>query len=156
MTERDFRTPSEELERLQEEIAETKDVLREMLARLSQIERHASRLSPGWKRAAQSTNHPTSEIAGADSSMSRSQALQVFDGLVDSWRQRGYEAVQGQLAKLQLPELVVLARELGVPVGKPSRKGVTHKILGRVKESVLLSRNVNVTPPSHGTAHKAD
>lgn len=149
MTDRDFRTPAEELRRLQQEVAETKAVLKDILGRLNQIQRHVSRLSPRPKKG-DVTGDTATEIAVAPSSLTASEALQVFDGLAQTWRQLGAEAVEDQLAKFPLPELVVLAKELGLPTGKPSKRGITQKILGRVKESVLLSKNVNVTRPSSG------
>lgn len=146
MTNDAFRTPPEELRRLQEQIAEAKEALREILARLNQIERHARRVFPSPQKPRSMTD-ANREISPPSSSLNAAQALRVFDDLAETWRQSGHEAVEEQVAKFPPADLIVLARELGLPIGRPSKKRLTQKILGRVKESVLLSKNVNVTRP---------
>jgi hypothetical protein len=46
------------------------------------------------------------------------------------------------------PNLKLLAHELGLSfASKPSRKALATAIIGRINESVMLSRNTNVTAP---------
>lgn len=147
-----FRTPAEELHHLIEQIGEMRTVLREMTSRLGQIERHAKRAFQPPKAAAASPR-PRGEVRAPRApqpppTLSSAAALELFDqlpGLLDSG---GRKAVEGKLGSLELPDLKLLAQELGAPLPKkPSRKGLYSVIMGRVNESLLLSRNRNVTQP---------
>ncbi|MFI5397688.1 MAG: hypothetical protein ACHQ9S_19300 [Candidatus Binatia bacterium] len=145
-----FRTPAEELEQLRQEIAEIKKAMREIAGRLAQIERHARR-SLGIPKAGKRTDsHPDRERP-ADShapTMSREETLKAFENLTSIWRDRGAAEVENRLAQLSAPDLKLMAHELGVPFEKkPSRRGLRGGIMGRIKESVMLSRNTNVTAP---------
>lgn len=150
-----FRSPSEEIERLTQEIAEIKSAMREIAGRLSQIERHARR-SLGTPRSGKSPQSRPSQERPADSgapTVSREEALKVFEDLTGIWRDRGGVEVETRLAQLGAPDLKLMAHELGLSFeNKPSRRGLQDGIIGRIKESVMLSRNTNVTAPRSAEA----
>lgn len=75
----------------------------------------------------------------------REELLAYFDSLVLITRKSGHEAAAQELGKLDTATRCFLAIELGVPRG--SKAAVTRGILGRVCESILLSKNWNVTKP---------
>lgn len=143
-----FRTPAEELHHLLEQVIEIRGVLRDVAAKLGQIERHAKRAFQAPKAAALPRPRPVVRSAQPPPTITAAAALDLFDqlpGLLDSG---GRKAVEERLGALELPDLKLLAQELGTPLPtKPSRKSLNAVIIGRVNESLLLSRNRNVTQP---------
>lgn len=146
-----FRTPTEELQRLEQQIAQAREALREIAARLSQIERHVKRAFGVQKTRAvnRAVNAgPASVAPDAAPTLTQAEALKLFDELPAIWARDGRPAVEQRLSELTLPDLKVLAQELGAPLArKPSRKSLVSAVVGRVNESVLLSTNRNVTQP---------
>jgi hypothetical protein len=146
-----FRTPPQELEVLRKEIAEVKAVLREVAARLVQIERHAKRAFgvPAAKtKGTLAQNAGQRTLAEEKPTIEASDVMPLFDELTEVWRTHGADKVSGRLEGMPIPDLKLVARELGVTFSsKPSRKLLLSGILGRVNESVMLSRNTNVTKP---------
>jgi hypothetical protein len=80
--------------------------------------------------------------------MSAEEAISTFDGLVRAWKEESPERVESRLQKIGTPDLKLIAHELGLSfTSKPSRKVLTAGIVGRINESIMLSRNTNLTPP---------
>jgi hypothetical protein len=146
-----FRTPTEELQRLEEQIAQAREALREIAARLSQIERHVKRAFGVQKTRAvdPAANARSAPVApDAAPTLTQAEALKLFDEFPAIWARDGRPAVEQRLSELTLPDLKLLAQELGAPLPrKPSRKSLVSAVVGRVNESVLLSTNRNVTQP---------
>jgi len=146
-----FRTQSEELQRLEQQIAQAREALREIAARLGQIERHVKRAFGAQKtRAAGPSARARRAPAEPDAAptLTQADALKLFDELPAMWARDGRPAVEQRLSQLTLPDLKLLAQELGAPLPrKPSRKSLVSAVVGRVNESVLLSTNRNVTQP---------
>jgi hypothetical protein len=144
-----FRTPPEELQHLLGQIAELKATLREIAGRLSQIEQHVKRAfrlpkSPPSRRT--SAHQPRAPLPPP--TLSPSDALKLFDELPPLLESHGREGVERRLGGLEIPDLKLIVQELGAPLpSKPSRKALTAAIFGRVNESLLLSRNRNITSP---------
>jgi hypothetical protein len=143
-----FRTPSEELQKLLGELARISADLREISMRVSQIDRHVRRafkvpkMAPNADRA---MRRPGSRPAPT---LSRDAALALFEELTHLARGQGLGAAEGRLETLGLPDLKLLAHELGISFqSKPSRKTLRSRVIGRVNESIMLSRNVNVREP---------
>jgi len=146
-----FRTPPQELEALRKEITEVKAVLRELAARLGQIERHAKRAFgvPAAKTKGALAQSALQRTPAEDKpTIEASEVMPLFDELTQVWRAHGADRVSSRLEGMPIPDLKLVARELGVTFSsKPSRKLLVSGILGRVNESVMLSRNTNVTKP---------
>jgi hypothetical protein len=143
-----FRTPEEELARLNTELSEIRDVMRDLSARLSQIERHVKRAF-GVTGTTRATPSPKPKEPGPDNpSISPEEALDLFRELTDLSRSAGGRAVEDRLEGMSIADLKVMAHELGVSFpSKPTRKSLHVGIRGRISESVMLSENRNVTPP---------
>src|SRR5207249_2527861 len=132
---------------LLDQITELKTTLREIASRVSNIERHvrrAFRVAKSPTPSASSPRPPRTSLPPP--TLTRSQALSVFDELSPLLENQGREAVERRLSSLELSDLKLIVQELGVPLpSKPSRKALGAAILGRVNESRLLTRNRNVT-----------
>jgi hypothetical protein len=134
-----FRTREEELAKLNSELAEIRGVLREATARLGQIERHVKRAF-GVKDSPKPTPSRPKESAGEQPSISPEEALEQFRELTDLSREKGSAAVEDRLGQMSIPDLKLMAHELGVSFSsKPSRKNLHAGIRGRISESVMLS-----------------
>jgi hypothetical protein len=147
-----FRTPSEELVALTKEIAGVRLVLRDLAQRLNQIERYARRAFGGKTSTAAESPDPGLRQPGPPGALSREHALPLFDELVATSRSQGPATAEARLQSLDLRDLRLLAGEIGLPTGKkPPRRALIGSILRRVRESLMLSRNTNVTDPSSTT-----
>lgn len=152
-----FRTPQEELVRLNGELAELRSTLREISERLSYIERHVKRAfgvkdQPKADKA-KKRKEPESEAP----SISPERALEIFRELTEITRSQGSTAAESRLDLLNIPDLRFLARELGVSFpSKPSRKTLHAGIRGRITESLMLSHNRNVTDPASSEPKKSE
>lgn len=145
--EKPFRSPTEELMALTKEISEMKGVLREMSARLAQMERHSKRAF-GVKTEREAVPPPRSKPQTEPGTLSPERALSVFDELVAVSKGDRPAEVAAQLQAMSIPDLRVLATEIGLASGSdPSRRRLVDGIVRRIRESVMLSRNTNVTRP---------
>lgn len=145
-----FRSREQELEHLGRQLGDIKDALREIADRVNQIERHVKRAFgvsslPGQEAAKRAkANRSASETP----TISPEQARPVFDDLTRMWREESPERVEARLQEMGTPDLKLMAHELGLSfASKPSRKVLISGIIGRVNESIMLSRNTNLTPP---------
>lgn len=149
----DFRTPDEELVLLQEEISGIRSLIREATIKLGQIERHVKRAFPKYKPIkVSSTKKINSTIMdGNKSSLTRETALKYFDTLRHIAQNEGDNSIEKRLSILSMADMRYLSQELGLPSGsKLSRSKLKSGILGRLNESILLSRNVNITKSRAG------
>lgn len=149
-----FRSLPEEVARLREEVTAVRGVLKELSTRLSQIERHAKRVltpprpprtGPSGAARTRPPQAPTMDAASV---------LHVFEELTALWRAEGGAPVAARLEALSLPDLRLMAQQLGLSMGsRPAKGGLVSGIVGRINESLLLSSNRNVTAPksSEGT-----
>jgi hypothetical protein len=143
-----FRTREEELARLNSELAEIRGLLRDATSRLGQIERHVKRAF-GVRESPKQPTPKSKEAEGELPSISPEKALEVFRELTDLSRERGSAAVEERLGQTNIPDLKLMAHELGVSFSsKPSRKNLHAGIRGRVSESVMLSPSRSVSAPS--------
>jgi hypothetical protein len=143
----DFHTPVEELELLQSELAGIRSLLSEITAKLTQIERHVRRAFPDAKPARTGTAKPRIDNADKDKpSLVHDTALELFETLRQVAVNEGSGAIEKRLSELNMADVRFLSQELGLPSGsKLSRTKLNAGIVGRLNESILLSRNVNVT-----------
>lgn len=140
-----FNTPAEEADRLVAELHETKDVLRELSGKLTRIETRLKRVFP---EAFAARNRVTKERVAsgqAEPTLTPESALAMYEQLVQTARVGHIEEARQRLLALPVPDLSVLRRELGAPLAKkkPSQRALVESILGRVRESVMLSKHTN-------------
>lgn len=135
-----FRTPEEEVKELARELRELKEVLREILNKATQIEARARRTFPAAFPKAPESRPPALKLTDPPT-ISPQEALRLYDDLVLMAKHGNKEEVQRRLETMGLPDLALLARELGVSLGKskPSRKALLKGVLGRINESMMLS-----------------
>jgi hypothetical protein len=145
-----FRSPLEELEYLNSQVAEIKVLLRDVVARLNQVERHARRAFPNVQlpKPSAATGQRRQTTEGTEPTLTRDTAASLFETLRNLMQEEPAGAVEKELAGLGMADLRFLAQELGVSLGsKPTRKKLNSGIMGRINESILLSKNVNVSKP---------
>ena len=151
-----FSTPEETIKQLSLELREVRDLLREAVSKLSRIETRARRVFPSaFPPTTKQGRGPGQSPAEGTSTISPEQALQIYDEVVVLARTGKPEEVERRLASIATPDLVLLAKELGLPGGKnkPSPKQLIAKILGRVKESIMLSKHTyREKPDSEGSS----
>ena len=148
-----FRTPSEELQHLLNQIGDIKTTLREIAGRVAQIEQHVKRafgVTQPAVRQSGATPNARSRPQLPPSSLSGEQAQAIFDELPRLLSTRGREGVEGRLAALEIQDLKLIAQEVGVPLpNKPSRRSLISVIVQRAAESRLLSTNRNLPRTSN-------
>ena len=126
-----------------------KDALREISGRLGRIE---SRMRRAFPQAFVTIQKIGPRVASDERQMAPSlspeQALKLYDELVDQSKAGDRENLLMQLSAISVPDLLLMSRELGVTLGKKktSRKALTDAIVGRITQSVLLSKHVNRAP----------
>jgi len=146
-----FRSKEEELQRLTQDIAEIKSSIKEISIAVDRIGRHVKRsfgVLPKPKSSIQTSSkgekkkHPKKEAT-----ITPDQALSIFDELSLSFSNDNPQEVENRLQEMIVPDLKLLAHELGVTFPtKPSKKALCSGIIGRLNERAMLSKNINVTP----------
>ncbi len=115
-----FRTPVEELEHLQDEMAGIRSLLREATNKLAQIERHVRRAFPDAKpgKTISLSKPQAGGPEGSKPSLVHETALQLFEVLRDAASNEGSRAVEERLSKLSIADIRFLSQELGLPERK--------------------------------------
>ncbi len=146
MTDDLFNTPTEEVNRLVSELHETKEALRDLSSKLSRIETRLKRVFPSAfpKKKDAVTKKRGSAIQEAPT-LTAEQAMTLYQELVDLARKDQLTEVRRRLSSMNAADLSLLRTELGAPLGKrkASAKALTDAILGRIKESVMLSKHTD-------------
>jgi hypothetical protein len=83
------------------------------------------------------------QSVGAEPTLKPEEAVQVYDELVELAKKEDHQSVHNRLGGLGLADLNLQRRELGASLGKkkPSRRVLEEAIIGRTRESVLLSKH---------------
>jgi hypothetical protein len=145
VSERDpFNTPKEEIDRLVSELGGVKDLVREVSAQLGRIETRMKRAFPS-AFAATAFKQARGASVRQEPGMSAEEALRVYEELVDRARAGARPEVQARLSGMAAPDLDLIRRELGIPLGskKPSRKALVSLVLSRINESVMIGQHSN-------------
>jgi hypothetical protein len=159
MSDNDFRNKHQELEHLFQELKQTKDLMRDISVKMSQIERHVKRAfipleTP--KRNRRNSDAPKRERRYEQPTINEIQALAIFDDLKSLLNADRGDEVSERLEKMAAPDLRVVAHEVGLTfASKPSKRLLVSRIRSRVNESILLSTNVNVTEPRSASLERA-
>ena len=152
MNENFFRDKEEELHRLTQEIADLKSTMKDMASSLARIERHVKR-SFGIPPKSLSSVSPkpkprNAESAKEEATITPEDALKIFDELSEDWGNEKHGLIEGKLQEMVVPNLKVIAHELGLTFkGKPSKKVLCEGIFSRLNERAMLSKNINITSP---------
>jgi hypothetical protein len=140
-----FSTPTDEVNRLVSELRETKEALRDLSSRLGRIETRLKRVFPSAFPKKEPVAKKRGPAIQEPPTLTAEQAMTLYQELVDLARKDQLAEVRSRLSSMNLPDLSLLRTELGAPLGKkkPSAKALTDAILGRIKESVMLSKHTN-------------
>jgi hypothetical protein len=142
--ESEFRTPEEEVLKLLEECKELRRTLKTISAQVGRMENRVKRAFPA---AAAQVREGRAGSHSREATITQAQALIEFDKIVELAGSGANEEAERALEGKSPPDLLVIARELGVtfPKSKPSIKAMREAIFGKVRESMLLSRHTRRT-----------
>ncbi|MEG4456997.1 hypothetical protein [Microcoleus sp. N9_A1] len=128
---------------LVEEIGELKEILRDVARKLTRLETQV-------KRVVISAGSKTSDIPrGADvnkrANLSAANVLEVYEELRLQAKNGNEEEVRQKLLAMSANDLNLMCCELGMPPSSknPSRKKMFELIIGRIKQSLMLSRHID-------------
>jgi len=128
---------------LVEEIGELKEILRDVARKLTRLETQV-------KRGVVSAGSKTSDIPrGADvnkpANLSVTNVLEVYEELRLQAKNGNEEEVRQKLLAMSATDLNLMCCELGMPPSSknPSRKKMFELIIGRIKQSLRLSRHID-------------
>jgi hypothetical protein len=139
--ESEFRSGEQEVLKLLEECGELKRTLKTISAQLSRIENRVKAAFPNAARQIQ--DRKGGGFKQSASSLTPEQALAEFDQVVQLAKSGATTEAESYLERQSAPDLLVIAKEVGVtfPSNRPSIRSMRHAILGKVRESMLLSRH---------------
>lgn len=136
----------EETVQLVDEISEIKEILREVSRKLTRIEAKVKR---GVTAAASKTSELPNSQAAADvnkpANLSADNILQVYEELRLKAKNGKEQEVREKLLTLSATDLNLMCCELGMPPTSknPSRRKMFELIIGRIKQSLMLSRHID-------------
>lgn len=139
-----FNSPREEADRLASELRDVKEVLKEIASRMSRIETRVKRAFPDSVKRAKTASGDNGKNVNSHG-MSASEALSLYDGLVNEARNGSMDEVRFRLDSMAMQDLMNLRQQIGVSLQsrKPSRMALTKGIMSRISESVMLSQHVS-------------
>ena len=141
-----FNTPSEEARQLAEELAQVRNVLKDMLRRLTQIETRAKRAFPSaFPKPIPRKRGQAKKPQGMSPTMTHEQVIAIYDKAVKMAKEGDVENARKQIEAMELENLNLLRMELGASIGKkkPSKPVLLGAVLGRMNESVMLTKHTN-------------
>ena len=128
---------------LVEEIGELKEILREVSKKLTRLETQVKRglLSAGSK----TSDIPTGADVNKPANLSAANVLEVYEELRLQAKNGNEEEVRKKLLAMSASDLNLMCCELGMPPSSknPSRKKMFELIIGRIKQSLRLSRHID-------------
>jgi hypothetical protein len=126
-----------------DEIGELKEILREVSKKLTRIEAQV-------KRGVISAGSKTSELAtvadvAKPANSSAVSVLEVYEELRLQAKNGRELEVRQKLSAMSATDLNLMCCELGMPPSSknPSRKKMFELIIGRIKQSLMLSRHID-------------
>jgi len=133
----EFRSAEQEVLKLLDECAELRRTLKGISAQIGRMETRVKRAFPIVAELARD------RTAKGAPSISAEQALAEFDRIVVLAGKGGGEEAERALHERSAADLLIIARELGVPFpkSKPSARTIREGIIGKVRESILLTRH---------------
>jgi hypothetical protein len=137
----EFRNTDQEVLKLLEECGELRRTLKTISSQLSRIENRVKGAFPIV--AKQLSDRRAADSKQKTSSLSSEQALAEFDQIVTLAASGATSDAERYLERRPSSDLFLIAREVGVTFSsnKPSVRVMREAILGKVRESILLSRH---------------
>ena len=143
MIRKDISAAEQESGGLVDEIGELKEILREVSKKLTRIETQVKRgvLSAGSKNSESATVANVSKPAN----LSPETVLEAYEELRLQAKNGNEEEVSQKLLAMSVTDLNLMCCELGMPPTSknPSRKKMFELIIGRIKQSLRLSRHID-------------
>jgi hypothetical protein len=128
---------------LVEEIGELKEILRDVSRKLTRLETQVKRgvLAAGSK----TSDIPTGADVNKPANLSDANVLEVYEELRLQAKNGNEEEVRKKLLAMSATDLNLMCCELGMPPSSknPSRKKMFELIIGRIKQSLRLSRHID-------------
>ena len=128
---------------LVEQIGELKEILRDVSRKLTRLETQVKRgvLSAGSK----TSDLPTGADVNKPANVSAANVLEVYEELRLQAKNGNEEEVRQKLLAMSATDLNLMCCELGMPPSSknPSRKKMFELIIGRIKQSLRLSRHID-------------
>jgi len=128
---------------LVEEIGELKEILRDVARKLTRLETQVKRgvISAGSK----TSDIPTGADVNKPANLSAANVLEVYEELRLQAKNGNEEEVRKKLLAMSATDLNLMCCELGMPPSSknPSRKKMFELIIGRIKQSLRLSRHID-------------
>ncbi|MEG4392020.1 hypothetical protein [Microcoleus sp. BROC3] len=128
---------------LVEEIGELKEILREVARKLTRLETQVKRgvISAGSK----TSDIPRVADVTKPANLSAVNVLEVYEELRLQAKNGNEEEVRQKLLAMSATDLNLMCCELGMPPSSknPSRKKMFELIIGRIKQSLRLSRHID-------------
>jgi hypothetical protein len=132
----------EDVEALAGELRDLKEVLREVSGKLGRIEKRLRLFYPESFPRPERRKEKSSDVQETPPTITSQQALELYSELVDMARTGREQQAEARVANLGIADLALLVKELGAPSGKkPNRTALTKSLMGRLKESIMLSRH---------------
>jgi len=128
---------------LVEQIGELKEILQDVSRKLTRLETQVKRgvLSAGSK----TSDIPTGTDVNKPANLSAANVLEVYEELRLEAKNGNEEEVRKKLLAMSATDLNLMCCELGMPPSSknPSRKKMFELIIGRIKQSLRLSRHID-------------
>jgi hypothetical protein len=133
----------EESVQLIDEISELKEILREVSKKLTRIETRVKREAIAAASKAVESSSAVSAKKTVD--LSAEEVLQIYEDLRLKAKIGDEEYVRKKLLAMSATDLNLMCCELGMPPSSknPSRRKMFELIIGRIKQSLMLSRHID-------------
>jgi len=135
----DFTPPSEELQRLAEEINLLRRDFQAANAALGRIEKRLKATFPAYAPKKETRRPRSSPESRSPSTKSRDDLMADFDKLIAETKEKGDAGFESFLSTLPDQDVVALAYELGVGSLKTTTNKAREGIRKRIQESLLLT-----------------
>lgn len=136
----------EETVQLVDEIGELKEILREVSRKLTRIETKVKRgVISGASKTSDFQNSPATADVRRPADLSAENILQVYEELRLKAKNGKEQEVREKLLAMSATDLNLMCCELGMPPSSknPSRRKMFELIIGRIKQSLMLSRHID-------------
>lgn len=136
-----FRTTDQEVLKLLEEFVELKRTLKTISGQLSRLENRVKATFPAAAEKMQERR--TKIVEQKANSLTSEDAQKEFEHIVQMARSGATSEAESYLERQSALNLLSIAKEVGVTFrnNKPSIKAMREAILGKVRESILLSQH---------------
>lgn len=144
-----YSAEGDDVTQLTDEIIELKEILREVSRKLTRMETKIKRGFSSNSRKASSTESQVASESKKAANLSSEQVLQLYEDLRLQVKSGHEEEVEQKLSEMNATDLNLLCWELGVSLSgrSPSRRKMLDIIMGRIKQSLMLSRHIDRQAP---------